>query len=252
MVDLLAATRGYKLPESIASVQDLELPQRCWLVVRGLEAPPACEFCGKPTRFYPGRGFMASCPACAADKYRKTIGFPTSSEISAMVDTDKYEILRFPAAFTKEKLSIRCKRCGKISERPISDGDGKKLATLGLCPVCDRRVSAGERELRDFVKSLLPDEEIETNDRKTIAPFELDVYVPSRKVAFEFDGLYWHTEKTTPSKRYHLEKTEACEKAGIRLVHVFDSEWNGKRKLAESLAAEALGTGLAEIQARDC
>lgn len=252
VVDLLVATRGYKLPESIASVQELELPQRCWLASRGLEAPPACEFCGKPTRFYPGHGFMSSCPACSADRYRKTVGFPTSAEISDMVDVEKYEIIHFPAAFAKEKLSIRCKRCGKISERLISDGDGKKLHALGLCLVCDRYVSAGERELRDFVARLVPGEEVLANDRKTIAPFELDVCVPSRKTAFEYDGLYWHTEKATPSKRYHLDKTEACEKAGIRLVHVFDLEWSEKRKAIESLVAEALGSGRAEIQARSC
>lgn len=54
---------------------------------------------------------------------------------------------------------------------------------------------------------------------------ELDVYVPGRKLAFEYDGLYWHSEEAGRGRGYHLAKTEACEKAGIRLVHVLESEW---------------------------
>lgn len=195
-----------------------------------MRQPPACEFCGKPTKFYPGHGYLSSCPDCYADRYRKKIGFPTSAEMQAMVDPEKYELLSFPKMTAREKLVVRCKRCGRVSEKSISDGDGKRLATLGLCSWCDRYVSSRERELRDFVASLVPGERVEANDRKLIFPFELDVYVPSLKVAFEYDGSYWHTDKVHPDPRYHARKTEACLEAGVRLVHVADREWVEQRE----------------------
>ena len=65
-------------------------------------------------------------------------------------------------------------------------------------------VSYSEKELSDFVKSL--GVEIIENDRNIISPKELDIYIPSKKLAIEFDGLYYHSELFV-NKNYHLNKT---------------------------------------------
>ena len=54
---------------------------------------------------------------------------------------------------------------------------------------------------------------------------ELDLYSEKHKLAIEVDGLYWHS-KEFKDKYYHLDKTERCEKLGIRLLHFTDAEIN--------------------------
>lgn len=102
-------------------------------------------------------------------------------------------------------------------------------------------VSYEEKEVTDFVKSICDSNVIE-NSRKIIYPKELDVYVPEKKVAIEFDGLFWHSELniSEPSK-YHLNKTNECEKKNIRLIHIFEDEWREKQSIIKSVIAVALG-----------
>ena len=45
--------------------------------------------------------------------------------------------------------------------------------------------------MREFVQTeIFPSEELVCNNREVIPPKELDIYVPSRHVAFEMNGLY--------------------------------------------------------------
>lgn len=105
-----------------------------------------------------------------------------------------------------------------------------------------------EAELFQFVRSIAPDARQTVRD--IIKPQELDVYVPSRNLAIEFDGSYWHTDEFKDSG-YHLGKTEACEALGIRLIHIFEWEWTNNKKVVKSLLSTALGMS-ERIGARKC
>ena len=83
-------------------------------------------------------------------------------------------------------------------------------------------VSNEETELLTYIKSIYTGTVIE-NTRDILSGKELDMYLPDKKLAIEFDGLYWHNE-LNKDKDYHLEKTEACEKQGIQLIHIFEDE----------------------------
>ena len=67
------------------------------------------------------------------------------------------------------------------------------------------------------------------NCRNIIAPLEIDIFIPSKNIAIEYDGLYWHSSNKfsgrTIEKKYHLNKTEQCLKKGIKLIHIFENEW---------------------------
>lgn len=52
------------------------------------------------------------------------------------------------------------------------------------------------------------------NDRNVLKPAELDIYVPGKKLAIEYDGMYWHSDEFKNAS-YHVKKTDDCEKAGI-------------------------------------
>lgn len=81
-----------------------------------------------------------------------------------------------------------------------------------------------ESEFYQFI-STLTDKEILRHDRKAISPLELDVYIPDMKLAFEFNGDYWHSANRGVSNTYHLHKTQVCESNGIRLIHIWEHEW---------------------------
>lgn len=122
-----------------------------------------------------------------------------------------------------------------------------------------------EKEVTEFVKSIYPNKIIE-NDRKIIKPKELDIYIPNKNVAIECDGLYWHsTEQLTSKgqfmfssdekkhyKNKQLIKTLLCEEKGIRLIHIFEDEWNTKKEICKSIIASSLGIYKQKIFARKC
>lgn len=63
------------------------------------------------------------------------------------------------------------------------------------------------------------------NTRSIITPLELDFYLPDHNLAIEYNGIYWHCEKSNGvGRNYHLKKTELCESKGIQLLHIFENE----------------------------
>lgn len=145
-------------------------------------------------------------------------------------------------------FEFECLDCGK---RFYSDWDNGKPRKK--CPYCkfNGGISGVENELLVFVSSVYSGI-IKTNDRSAISPLELDEYMPEKNLAIELDGLYWHNDDVKPDYRYHLNKTELCEKAGIRLIHIFDSEWLNKKEIVKSRLKDVLGVYDKTVFARSC
>lgn len=100
------------------------------------------------------------------------------------------------------------------------------------CPYCVNQVSSQEKRIREVVKKALPNAEIRYNDRKVIAPYELDIYIPSLSIAIEYNGLYWHSEsRTNYDKHYHYNKWKMCDKRGIQLITVWEDDWAEKESI---------------------
>ena len=88
-----------------------------------------------------------------------------------------------------------------------------------------------EKEIAEYIKSIYDGKIIE-NDRKILNGKELDIYIPDKNFAIEYDGLLYHSYgKTFPNnveildKNYHLNKTIQCEEKNIHLFHIFENEW---------------------------
>ena len=99
-----------------------------------------------------------------------------------------------------------------------------------------------ESELLNFIKDLLPNDDVISSNRSILGGMELDVYVPSMKIAFEYNGVYSHSFKPWHSKQsmrkdsnYHLNKTEKCKSLGIRLIHIFSDDWNNRNEIWKSI-----------------
>ena len=97
-----------------------------------------------------------------------------------------------------------------------------------------------EEEIYAFIKEHTH-EEIILHNRKIIEGYELDIYMPSLKLAIEVNGDYWHNVDKV-GKYYHQNKSLACINMGIRLIHIFEYEWVGResRVNIEKILIEAL------------
>jgi G:T-mismatch repair DNA endonuclease (very short patch repair protein) len=100
--------------------------------------------------------------------------------------------------------------------------------------------SKPEQDLDEFVKSIC-DCEIIFNCRTILKnDRELDIYIPSRKLAIEFNGDYWHmnprlydeiyynsqSQCTAKEKwEYDKLKQEECQDLGIKLIVVWEYDW---------------------------
>lgn len=153
------------------------------------------------------------------------------------------------------KYKWKCLKCGNNFEAPLdcslySKSDHKAMARCPIChPPCSNGVSQEEIELAKFMSDYV---EIRQNDRKILTGKELDIYVPSMNLAIEFDGLYWHSDKSSDSSNRHLAKTNSCEELGIHLVHIFENEWRNNRRQVESRIRNLLGVYDKTIYARNC
>ena len=78
------------------------------------------------------------------------------------------------------------------------------------------------------------------NTKNIIPPYELDIYLPELKLAIEYCGLIWHSQK---SKYYHLDKTILCEQKDIKLIQIYSSEWKYQRKEIEKIILDNLSPG---------
>ena len=120
-----------------------------------------------------------------------------------------------------------------------------------------------QQEIFNFIKGFYNDD-VKFNDRKIISPYELDVYIPEKNLAIEFDGLLYHSYGKSEyltfnnyleeDKNYHLRKTELCESKNIKLFHVFENEWINpvKKEIWKSKIKIELGFVDRKLNARDC
>lgn len=110
--------------------------------------------------------------------------------------------------------------------------------------------STGQKEIAEYIRTL--NVEVIENDRQQISPYELDVFIPKYNIAIEFCGLFWHNELHV-DKNYHLSKLERCNKKQIRLITIFEDEWNNKQEIIKKLLAYLMNqTNAPSVGAREC
>lgn len=53
---------------------------------------------------------------------------------------------------------------------------------------------------------------------------EVDIYIPSKKIAIEYNGMYWHCEKIK-SRGFHQDKSLTYKKNGVQVIHIWEDNW---------------------------
>jgi hypothetical protein len=143
-----------------------------------------------------------------------------------------------PIYIIAEELGISKSQLGKIYKNYEID-------------ILHFKKSQEEIELLHFVKSII-DLDVESNVRGVIGTRELDIFIPDKNLAIEYNGTYWHSEISGgKSKNYHNSKTIEALKNNINLIHIFDYEWKFKKEIIKSIIISLLGKS-ARIYARNC
>jgi len=160
------------------------------------------------------------CPYCA-NRPPITIEF-----IRAEFAKDGYILLADKYKNTKQKLSYVCPKGHTHSISWGNWSQGKR------CPECFGKISKGEVQVRNFIKSL--GVEVSPNDRNQIFNpetgngLELDIFMPDLNKAIEYNGEYWHQDKNRD-----LIKQKLCESENIDLLTIWDREWLNKTKMCK-------------------
>lgn len=121
-----------------------------------------------------------------------------------------------------------------------------------ICTVCNPSLvgtSNMELELLTFLESKYSGNILKNT--KNIISKEIDFYIPELNLAFEFNGLYWHSS-IYKSRGYHLDKTKECELLGIKLFHIWEDDWIYKQNIIRSIIENKLGKSVYKKGAREC
>lgn len=139
--------------------------------------------------------------------------------------------------YDKQILTLNCD-CGKVHTFGISYDllHNRMDSNSILCTKCNkisRNTFSLEDKFINYIKTFYNGKIIK-NYRKTIKPYELDIYLPDLNLAFEFNGLKWHNE-TKCDENYHKMKYEMCKNKNIELIQFFGDEWCNKFEQLKSM-----------------
>ena len=148
------------------------------------------------------------------------------------------------------KEHAKCKHCKTDNLEFVSIKEGYRLYCKLCYPLFNIGMSNGEEQIYNYLKIF--NIEIKQSDRTIIGPKELDIVIPSKRIAIEYNGNYWHSEKAGTDSTYHLNKTNKCKEAGYQLIHIFEDEWLLQNKIVKARLKARLGLTKYSIYAREC
>lgn len=126
---------------------------------------------------------------------------------------------------------------------------GRSINNIPLCTICNPigdSKSIKENNLFEFISDNY-NGEIISSYRDGL---EIDIYLPALKLGFEFNGLYWHSEKYK-EKNYHINKTNYFKDKEIRIIHIWEDDWSFRGNIIKSQILNLLGKSN-KIYARKC
>ena len=138
--------------------------------------------------------------------------------LSAIPSYDEYDGWR---ETLDRDFTVRCRTCGFEHTRNLMH-----IVNIPKCLRCTATLTKPQIELSECIRDM--GYNVVLNERSVIAPKEIDVWIPSHRVAVEYNGLYWHC-KDNRAELHVEEKMDVCSKQGIRLIIVFEDEWRDRR-----------------------
>lgn len=168
------------------------------------------EWSPKPYMLLSGRG----CPQCgkvkAADKRRLS----QKEFEDRLFAINPNIIVQGKFYNVKEHIDVKCNICGHIWSP-----SGKNLLNGYGCPNCSHgSTSYPEQYIYGVFVEIFGDNNVCSRDTKAIGR-ELDIYVPTERIAVEYGTWHWHENKLNDDK----DKIGLCKSKNIKLITILDN-----------------------------
>jgi hypothetical protein len=171
-----------------------------------------------------------SCFGCDGSEKFTLSGF---TEKSIQTHGNRYDYSQVKYVNNRTKVTIICPEHGPFEQTPYSHIRGCR------CPICAKHVSNQELDLLGLILDIY-DGEVITNSRSVISPYEVDIYLPDKKMAFEYNGDFWHLEGVNKPIGYHQMKTDMCRERDIILYHIWEDDWINNNDHIKNMIKELL------------
>jgi len=187
--------------------------------------------------------------------HKKTIDFFYKSykeRIESKINHDQF----FFKGFKKDlstNLQFHCNECGEDFDILTWQFYYRNNSGRSICTNCfpiSENASISQLEVLRFIESNY-NGEIISDCKGIINPYEIDIYLPELKLGFEFNGVWWHSEKFKGDS-YHQKKHKFAEDNNINLFSIWEDDWNSKREICQSFILNKLGKTQNKIWARKC
>lgn len=112
--------------------------------------------------------------------------------------------------------------------------------TAGRSRTCGHNAnsSLAEQEVHSFIKN---DLKVDCEHRYKSDGVEFDIYIPSKRIAIEYNGLVWHSEQFADNPRKDYDKYKFCQRNNIRYVGIFEDEWLREKERVQKYLSSLLG-----------
>jgi hypothetical protein len=212
--------------------------------LKHLYAKQGCPVCGALKRGIRHTDANVGALAAATSKAKHAKGFLQRAK---GVHGDLYDYSLADYRGMKQAIKIVCKTHGVFEQRPE-----KHIYEAQGCPQCGQK-SKAEAQIADYLAIFT---QVDSRNRTILKPKELDTYLPDKGLAVEYSGMYWHShfnkEDERKNKHRHYDKYEACRQQGIRLLTVYETEWQERPNAIKRLLRNAVGKSKGKLMARKC
>lgn len=191
-----------------------------------ISCPKGCRFTKSPNVI----NALSGCPNCQWEDY-----------VRSSMQNLNYKVF----SIKNDRIVVECP---KGHTREISFRH--RLRSVG-CPLCNSSFakSKEENQIAQFIRELgIP---FEQGNLNLIPPLQLDVYIPSHKLAIEYHGLYWHREDIK-GKTNHYRKFAKSLAKGIQTLQFWEDEWRDRPDIVKSIIQAKLGITGRRVYARAC
>lgn len=221
--------------------------ERFFLILNNMLSLPICE-CGDKKNFQNlNSGYVCSKPTCYSKKIIEVKFINKIKNIEPVILAQGFEFADKVnlCLLNYGPIKLRHMKCGQVKDYQLFNGGWQRL----YCKHCHQ--NREEQSVYEFLLVFLKENQIIKQFNKFDGQKRLDFYIPEKKIAIEYDGIYWHSNI---DKNYHLDRTLKCQEQGIKLYHIFSNEWmlESKRYIWQSLLRNKFNQNNIKIGAREC
>ncbi len=164
--------------------------------------------------------------------------------INKKINNLEYEFISFDKDLSTI-LNFNCKKCNTTFSILPYQFYYRLNSNLSICtncyPISDNS-SIKQIEIFNFINENYNGCIIQ-NDRTIISPYEIDVYLPDLNIGFEFNGIFWYSDKFKDDN-YHYRKNKMVIDNGIKLYTIWEDDWNIKRDICKSFILNKLSKSI--------